>query len=169
MIVALAAMSLDGRIADAAGEVGWPEAFGPAEDSGLDAFMRGVSAVVIGRRTYAQVLRLGAWPYAGKRVVVLASGDPGPLPEGAEWRRRDVAPLVAELRREAGHVFLVGGTAVFAQFFAADAVDRLDLCVMPVVLGAEPAMFPVPPRRRPRLVEHQTWPNGVVRVACDLV
>ena len=66
--------SLDGFIARLDGSFDFLPADG-GEAHGYDEFMAGVDAIVMGRNTFETVLTLGAWPYGGKRVVVL-SGRP---------------------------------------------------------------------------------------------
>ncbi len=63
--------SLDGFIARPNGDLDFlPE---DAEPHGYDEFIASVDAIVIGRMTFEKVLSFGAWPYGGKRVVVLSS------------------------------------------------------------------------------------------------
>lgn len=68
------ATSLDGFIARTNGDIDWlneanavvPE----GEDCGFQAFMASVDVLVMGRKTYEQVLSFGAWPYGQTRVIV---------------------------------------------------------------------------------------------------
>ncbi|KAG2485256.1 hypothetical protein HYH03_016042 [Edaphochlamys debaryana] len=78
---------------------------------GYEAFLAGVGAVVMGRVTYEECLKLspgGEWPYPGKRAVVLtrtpdrlrsgpATGAPPP-PPGVCFTSRDPRAVVADLR-----------------------------------------------------------------------
>lgn len=64
--------SLDGFIARLDGSFDFLPADG-GEAHGYDEFMAGIDAIVMGRNTFETVLTLGAWPYGGKRVVVLSS------------------------------------------------------------------------------------------------
>jgi dihydrofolate reductase len=70
------ATSLDGFIARRDGSIDWlneanavvPE----GEDCGYMAFMDSVDALIMGRKTYEQVLSFGQWPYRDTPVVVLS-------------------------------------------------------------------------------------------------
>ena len=84
------ATSLDGYIATPDGDVAWLEPF-HAGDYGYDDFLKGIGTLVMGRTTFDQVLGFGAWPYAGKRAIVLTSRPVETPPEGAEVRNADAA------------------------------------------------------------------------------
>jgi dihydrofolate reductase len=163
-IVLLAATSLDGRIADAAGGVDWLEPYHDGAAPALGAFMAGVSCVVMGRATFEQVQGFGPWPYAGKRLVLLSHRPATDLPEPAAIASGPVAALASALRAEAGEAWVVGGSAVFGQFLAAGLVDRIEVFVMPLLLGAGPMLFPAGSQAL-RLLQARTLPGGVVHLA----
>ncbi len=79
--------SVDGFIARRNDDLDFlPE--GGGEAHGYDEFIAGIDAIVMGRKTYEKVLTFGAWPYAGKRVVVLSGAhiDTSAVPgEAVEW------------------------------------------------------------------------------------
>lgn len=158
------AVSLDGCIADARGEVGWLHPF-DGQKYGLADFLAGIGTVLTGRATYDQARGFGDWPYAGKRVVVLTRRplDPDP-PAGVEATQGDIASIVARLRAgSAGDVWLLGGAAVAQACLALDLVDSLELFVIPVTLGAGLRLFATGGVARGwTLVEAQPFPNGVV-------
>jgi len=147
-VVVYLACSADGRIADHGGGLGWLAPF-EAHDYGFADFWRGVGAVVLGRRTYDHARALArAWPYAGRRGVVLSQRPLEDAPAGVERRAGPLGPVLDALDG-AGEVWIVGGGAVVGAAFAADRVDRLELFVMPVVLGdgVPLARFQGAPRR----------------------
>src|SRR5574341_1149226 len=63
-------VSIDGFIAREDGSLDYLKPF-EGEDHGYEEFMRSVDALVVGRSTYETVLGFDAWPWEGKRVVVL--------------------------------------------------------------------------------------------------
>ena len=76
-IVYYVACSLDGFIATRDAGVDWlstVEAEG--EDYGYREFFDGVDAMLMGSRTYEQVLGFGQWPYGDKRCVVFSQRQP---------------------------------------------------------------------------------------------
>lgn len=166
-VILLAAASLDLRIADAEGGVGWLGPYEALGDHGLGAFLSGVSRIVLGRRTCDQVLGFGAWPYAGKPVSVLTTRPLPDPPPGVVAEQGAPAGLAARWR-EAGDVWLNGGSAVFGRFLAADEVDRIELFLVPELLGAGPSLLPATGRRRPRLDGVERFPSGLVRLAYEM-
>ena len=162
-IVLLAATSLDGRIADAAGGVDWLEPYHASAAPALEAFLAGVSCVVMGRRTFDQVQGFGAWPYAGRRLILLTNHPAEALPAPAACHAGDLASLAPALRAEPGEAWVVGGSAVFGKFLAAGLVDRIEVFVMPLLLGAGPLLFPAGAMAL-ELLDSRTLPGGVVHL-----
>jgi dihydrofolate reductase len=71
---------------------------------------------------------------------------------------------VAALRAaEGGDIWLFGGGALFASLIAADQVDRVEITVVPVLLGAGVPLFPGDGRRAElRLESTKRYPSGMV-------
>jgi dihydrofolate reductase len=134
-VVLYVAVSLDGFIAETDGGVGFLDAVEGAE-SDYEEFLAGVGSLVMGRRTYDQVLGWG-WPYEGKPTAVITRRPLGDAPDGVFANDgRDLRGLVDGLVAGAeGAVWLVGGGEVAGAFFRDDLVDELRLYVVPVLLG----------------------------------
>ncbi|WP_067464670.1 dihydrofolate reductase family protein [Actinomadura macra] len=135
------ATSLDGYIARADGDIEWLTSRGEqASDAGYEEFAAGIDTLVMGRGSYEKVLTFGAWPYAGKRVVVLSTR----LPEDADPRItvvRDLDALVKDLAAHgARHVYADGGRVVQA-FLRAGLLDDLTVTTIPVLLGGGLPLF----------------------------
>ncbi|MGB3312692.1 MAG: hypothetical protein WBG32_02970 [Nodosilinea sp.] len=80
-IVLYIATSLDGFIATPEGGIDWLAAIEiPEEDYGYEAFYSSIDAIVMGRRTYDQVLSFGDWPYPGKPSYIMTHQPLSPLP-----------------------------------------------------------------------------------------
>lgn len=159
-----AATSLDGFLADADGGIGWLSAYDSPE-YGTEAFLVSVDALVMGRHTYDQVRGFeGDWPYPGKRVWVLTSR---PLDDGAPpgvKAMADADALVEALRARGGLVWIVGGGRTMRAFLDRDAVDEVELFVMPVLLGAGIPLLPPGAGRRLSLLETEPYRTGAVRL-----
>ena len=128
------ATSLDGFIARRNGDISWLTPDGvDIGDTGYDAFMGSVDALVMGRGTYETVLRFGQWPYAGRRVLVLSTTltDEDDRVEV----HRSVASVVDTLTA-AGvkRVYVDGGQAV-QSFLRAGLIADLTLTWVPILLG----------------------------------
>src|SRR5262245_28731538 len=101
------ATSLDGYIARRDGSLDWLDAVQrPGEDYGFGAFYASVDTLVMGRGTYETALGFAAWPYAGKRVVVLTHA-PRASRHGERFHAGDPAALLESLHAEgARHVYV---------------------------------------------------------------
>jgi len=133
MYRAYLAISADGNIADSNGGVGWLKRFDGLE-LGFTDFLGAMRAIVMGRTTYDQVLTFGKWPYAGKDVVVVTSRPLEDAPKGVRTFSGEVTGL-PEILPSDGDVWVLGGGKLVSAMLAANLVDRLELFVMPVILG----------------------------------
>jgi dihydrofolate reductase len=167
MIRARPCISADGYISMPDGR---PAMFAmPAWDSSTDygfpEFVAECDAVVMGRTTFEPALHHHRWPWPGKRVYVLTST---PLPDEAPDDvivGDTVAGLVEQIRstERSGDVHLVGGAQTIRAFQEAGALDRLELVVLPILLGEGlPLTPPDAPASSMRLESHRVFPDGAV-------
>ena len=154
MIRGFIAASLDGYIADPQGSVTF---LAPYEDepAGYDSFIATVGTLVMGRRTFEACCDFADWPYLGKRTLVVSSTAPASLPPETEVWSLGVPALISHLRTRAEQdVWVVGGGQLQRAFLEAGALQRLDLFVVPVLLGSGVPLFPASRHRETlRLVE----------------
>ncbi len=173
------ACSVDGFIATEDGGVGWLEPFDeeaqpiddpgeaadPPADGGYEAFFASVDALVMGSRTYEQILGFGGWPYDEKPAYVLTRRE---LPLANEHVRLvDERPeqLASRLRKRHEHVWLVGGGNVAGSFLEAEAIDEFRLTFVPIVLGAGIRLFGQQgPGCTLELLGTQAFENGIVEL-----
>ena len=163
------ATSLDGYIADQDGGIQWLDEYGKL-DYGYDAFIAQIQTVVIGRRTYDQVQQLIGWPYAGKEAIIVSHRPVEDPPEMAEVWAGDIAQLVPRLRSSAlGDVWVIGGASVQQQFLDVGGLDRIEVHVIPLLLGSGIPLWP-PTDRRYRLGLRSAAPlaGGMVRLDYDI-
>ena len=163
------AASVDGYIATEDGGVEWLEEFqGETEDEddveGYEAFFADVDCLVMGAKTYEQVLSFGEWPYEDRPTYVLAHEERPRAAETIEFVDDDVATLAARLREQYDHVWLVGGARVARAFLRADGIDELRLSVVPLLLGSGIPLFGRDGRRRLRLLGTTTYDTGIVEL-----
>ena len=128
------ATSLDGYIARRSGEIDW---LFDDQDYGYSDFLATIDTMIMGRKTYEQVLTFGEYPYPDKKNYVVSNqlqGKPAPYAEFVEADQ--LKPLVEELRRSDGKdIWLVGGAQVIRFFMQHRFVDELILSIHPIVLG----------------------------------
>jgi dihydrofolate reductase len=166
-IVGFIAMSLDGYIAEPGGGLSFLDDY-PAESPEYDAFIAGVGTVVMGRDTYDVVRRHMDWPYADKHAIIVTTRPAPDLVPGAEiWSSGEVDGLLAHLRSARlpdGDIWILGGGRLQQAFLDRGAIERLDLFILPEILGGGiPMIPPGAGRRRLKLLDLGTWGKGVVR------
>jgi dihydrofolate reductase len=178
-----AAQTLDGYIAESDDTLDWLLSYdghyeGADSDegqAGYEAFYEGVGALVMGSTTYEWVLGHGReWPYAGKPSWVLSTRElERPDGEDVDIRVTDaeVPDLIDEMRAAAGErdVWIVGGGNVASQFADYALLDRVEVTLVPVVLGEGKPLFD---RRLPggpmQLLGARTFASGMIGLTYEV-
>ena len=159
------AASLDGFIATADGGVAWLDPFNEA-DFGYETFLSEIGTVVLGRATYDQVRGFGDWPYRGKQGYVVTSTALSDPPDGVQAHHGGIGDLARRLRTESDKdIWIVGGGRTAAGFLAAGALDRIELFVMPLLLGMGIPFLPAGAQTANlALIASEPAPRGVVKL-----
>ncbi|HIK09976.1 MAG TPA: dihydrofolate reductase [Oscillatoriaceae cyanobacterium M33_DOE_052] len=127
------AASLDGYIARKNGDIDW---LFTDQDYGTSDFMAGIDTVVMGRKTYEQVLGFGEYPYQGKAGFVVSQTRAGETDDNVEFIGGDLKEFINQLRHQPGQdIWLVGGGEIIYHFLRWGLVDELILSVHPIILG----------------------------------
>jgi dihydrofolate reductase len=131
-------MSADGYVTTPGG---WPAltadpAFASGSSHGIQEFLAGCEAALMGRTTFEPALTNERWPWPNLDVFVLASQRPAGTPDHVVVDG-DPARLLEQLRaaNRGGDVHLVGGPRTIETFNALGALDTLELVVLPLLLG----------------------------------
>ena len=129
------ASSLDGYIARKSGAIDWLPT-DTDRDYGYGEFYATVDTVLMGRKTYEQVLSFGGdYPYSGKRNIVFSTTLENANP-AIEVVRSDLVTFVNHLRHSEGQdIWLVGGSELIQLFLKHRWIDELILFIQPIVLG----------------------------------
>ncbi len=155
------ATSLDGFIAGPKGEYDWI-----VQDPTIDfgEIFRQFDTAVMGRNTYEAMLREGRSPKElGMKVFVVSTTLD-------QARHRDVtivgsglAETVTELKRASGKdIWLFGGGTVFRSLLDACLVDRVEVSIIPVLLGGGIPLVPRGRRWPLTFKDSRTFPSGIV-------
>ncbi len=127
------ATSLDGYIATLSGEIDW---LFSDQDYGYTDFFAMVGTVIMGRKTYEQVLRFGEYPYGQKQGFVVSRARQGEQDQHVKFVSGNLPEWVASLRESSpGHLWVVGGGELIGSFAEHRLIDRLVLSIHPVLLG----------------------------------
>jgi dihydrofolate reductase len=167
------AMSLDGFIAGPQGEYDWI-VLDPEMD--FAAMMAEFDTFLIGRKTFeAMVSARQDKPPGGIRYVVFSRTlKPSDYPQvGVET---DAERVVRELRAQPDtqsrkDIYLFGGGELFRSLLHAGLVDRVEVGLIPVLLGGGIPLLPAPAERtKLRLLRQQLYEKtGTVRVEYEIL
>jgi dihydrofolate reductase len=134
------ATSADGYIARPDGDLDWltsrpaPEGF-----YGMNAFMKSIDTMVLGRKTYEASLRMGAKFDSKSRsrtIIFSRHAPPADAPSGVEFVNGAISPFVSRLREHPGKdIWLMGGGELIASFLDEHAIDEFVVSVVPVFIG----------------------------------
>ncbi|RNI14651.1 dihydrofolate reductase [Methanohalophilus sp. RSK] len=145
-VILYIAMSLDGYIARKNGDVDWLEGDGSEPnadfvDSGYDKFYGSIDTVIMGRKTYDQILTFGEYPYKGTKGYVYTS-EKMDNNEEVEFTDENVEDLIGKLKDENGKdIWLIGGAGIIDDFMKKDLIDEYLIAVMSCILGEGIPLF----------------------------
>lgn len=156
-------MSLDGYIARRNEDVDWLDGDGsePDADIGYDKFYGSIDTVIMGRKTYDQILTFGDYPYKGTKGYVYTS-EKRNNNEDVEFTAENVEDLIGELKAEDGKdIWLIGGAGIIDEFIKKDLIDEYYIAVIPCVLGEGISLFKDDnPEIKLKLLKHEVV-NGI--------
>lgn len=132
------AMTIDGYIARTDGSVDFLGNMGEDTADMFDTFLSKIDIIVMGRKTYDQMVSFGDIPFTNKRIIVLSTRELDKTYPHVEVKNSAVKPLFDTLD---GTVWLFGGANVIKDCMNADLVDELELFIVPIVLGQGIPLF----------------------------
>ena len=160
------ATSLDGFIADREGSTDWLAPY-DAHLYGYAKFLAEVGALIMGRRTYELISAINEeWPYKGKPVFVLSSQSLGNVPLGVVATTRGIRPALQQARDATPKdIWIVGGAVAMQAALEENAVDMIEIFLVPVLLGSGLNVLN-DLTRRPTLTFDgiEAFPDGVVKL-----
>jgi dihydrofolate reductase len=170
-------LSLDGRIADSTGDIGWS-----TPDEELHQYwndrVRDIAVSLYGRRLYD--LMSAYWPTADEEpdatpIVVEYARLWRAMPkvvfsktlESVDWNSRlergDVVEVARQLKAESDGLIDVAGATLAAPLVRAGLVDEFTMVITPTAVGGGTPFFPSLDKwLRLELVENRTFPSGAV-------
>ncbi len=140
------ASSLDGYIARPDGSIDWLTSLPnpSSEDYGYTALLARISTIVMGRKTYDDIIGFGVeWPYPGLTTYVVSSNQSW-MPQSPDTFLLDGAVEVAlqKLKRESEKdIWLVGGAQLITTALRHRLLDTMILTVVPTVIGSGIPLF----------------------------
>lgn len=166
-VVLYIAASLDGYIATDDGGVGWLDRFNDSgDDYGYAAFEQSIGAVIMGGKTYRQVLGFGEWPYTVPAYIVTSQPLAAQPTHDVHKVDGDFAALVRTIKSETDRdIFFVGGAQLTKSFVEQDLIDAYRIFIMPVLLGGGIRLFlELDSVQDVTLTDTKAYPSGVVEL-----
>jgi dihydrofolate reductase len=162
------AMSLDGYVAGPEGEHDWITV---DPDIDFAALFGGFDAVLVGRKSYEAALRMGGGVGMPGMEVHVFSRTLRPADCPDVQLSDDAGATVRELKTRPGKdLWLFGGGELFRSLLEGHLVDRVQVAIVPLLLGGGVPMLAHPATRsRLRLTGHSVYPQtGTVLLDYDV-
>ncbi|MGB9941037.1 dihydrofolate reductase family protein [Methanosarcina sp.] len=163
------ACSLDGFIAREDGSIDWLTEYdnNPETDYGYSEFYISIGTVIMGRKTYEQVLEFGEWPYGEKKAYVFTRQREHLRRENkVEFVSGEIGEFVRQLKEKTDQdIWLVGGSQLIKAFLKENLVQDLIIFVVPIILGGGIPLFDhIGKEIRLRSGRVERYENGLVRL-----
>jgi dihydrofolate reductase len=156
-------------IADTHGTVEWLENFPITEEMnyGYKEFIASVDTILMGGRSYREVLNMEAIRhYKNQQIYVVTRGWTEKMTDNVDFITDNVIERIKQLRDGEGkNIWLFGGGELTAMLLAADLVDEMQICYIPVILGEGIPLFPKQPKESKwELIESKSYSSGALVV-----
>ncbi|KKG08651.1 dihydrofolate reductase family protein [Methanosarcina sp. 2.H.A.1B.4] len=167
------ACSLDGFIARENGSIDWLTEYesSPETDYGYSEFYASIGTVLMGRKTYEQVLGFGDWPYGEKKTYVFTrQKEPLRREKNVEFVSGDVGEFLRRLKENTDEdIWLVGGSQLIKVFLEENLVQDLIVFVVPIILGSGIPLFDrIGKEVRLKMIDTKRYESGLVSVEYEI-
>ncbi len=162
------AVSLDNFIEGPSGEYDWCFI---DQDYGLAAFMDGIDAIFMGRKSFELASAMEDQnPWTGMHTY-LFSNTIKQAPSGTTLISGESLAKVQEIKNQPGKdIWLFGGASLTSCLMNAGLVDELWLSVHPILLGSGKPLFTgIHHRIRTELLDSHTYSTGLVSLKYRVV
>lgn len=160
--------SADGYIARPDGDLEWLTSLpAPPGFYGMNAFMKSVDTMMLGRKTYDMSLRMGArFDARNPHIVFSRHAAPAETPSGVRFVNDPIGPFVRSLREQPGkNIWLMGGGELIASFLDEQLIDEFVITMVPVFIGEGISLIARRHRHAPlELLSSERFDNGVVQL-----
>jgi dihydrofolate reductase len=164
-IILYIAASLDGYIARENGAIDWLPAEDPKEDYGYKAFLGSVDTIIMGRKTYDQILTFSEFPYKDKKCYVFTT-DFNRFDHNVQFVDKNITCFTGNIKHQKGSdIWLVGGSEIIDIFIKAKMIDEIILFIIPTILGNGIPLFRHDDNEiKLQLKYSKQYPSGIVQL-----
>lgn len=150
------ALTLDGYIARTDGTVDFLENSMDGFQTDFDDFVSSIDSIVMGRKTYNQMLTFGDIPFKDKEIYVLTHNVDTLAEPHIHFTNQDLESLLNKL---SGNIWLFGGSQVITQCLEQDLIEEYQLFIVPHLIGDGIRLFE-PRKNGTALQLHRTKQYG---------
>ena len=163
-VVLFIASSLDGFIASSDGSVDW---LFTDQDYGYKRVYRSIDTVLMGRKTYAQMVKLWGYQYNEKKGYVFTRSRRSKGNKHVEFISENIPKFVRALRkREGKDIWLVGGAEIATILLNAGLIDRIDLFIHPILIGnGIPLFHAIKPLNKLIFMHKKSFDGGLIQLS----
>ncbi len=134
--------SLDGYISRGDGRIDWLEKANKrvtsGEDFGFNSFLNSIDLLIMGRKTFEQVIKFEGWLYKDTKIIVMSARQieiPGNLMGAVTVTKESPTQLIGRLSNESiKHVYVDGGMVIHS-FLASRLVNEITVTIVPILIG----------------------------------
>lgn len=166
------ACSIDGFIAREDGSLDWLDAIPNPDqlDYGYQSFYNSIDTIVMGRKTYEEVLGFGVdWPYPDSKTYVLSSKSIEIKTENTYLINEPLEYKIKKWKNNKGKdIWVVGGGELISSMLDLGLIDEMLLTITPVILGSGIPLFPNNPKETKfELVKTEAFDTGFVNLTYE--
>ncbi len=144
MNIGYIAATIDGYIADNAGNVSFLDNFGHI-DTGYDDFIKTIDVIIMGRGSYEAILGFDMdWPYPEQQTWIITQEKSLQKPhKNIHLWHGALEDLMQHLALKTDeNCWFLGGGQLISDAINKQLLDRLELFIIPVLLGSGIPLFP---------------------------
>lgn len=137
-VILYIATSVDGFIADQDGGVDWlPHPDDPEDTMGFKALLDRTSTIVMGSRSYRQILGFGEWAWPDKQTYVFTRQSLPAACPNVFFTQDAPKAFMENVRRKQikGDIWLLGGAQLAQSFAKEGLIDECIITEIPMKLG----------------------------------
>jgi len=164
------AASMDGYIADPDGGLDWLSGYPitPELNYGYDEFFNSVDSVIMGGRTYRDILNMDViYPYKDKTsYIITRNKDSHTSLNNVQFLSDNIIETISSLKEQQGKdIWLVGGGEIISILLDNNLVDEMTITHIPKILGDGISLFPkMKVESNWKSLNSQSYSNGVLSI-----